>query len=120
VTGSRLQTCRDLQFPHHENELAQSRAAACGCGTAHSSQHSDGSDADFVRYWVHNGFVNVDSEKMSKSLGNFFTIREATAVYAPMALRFWLLVGCLWKSTCCPLSVFLVVSTQGMHPLCSS
>ena len=92
-----LQICRDLQFPHHENELAQSRAAACGCGEAHGSQHSDGRDADFVRYWMHNGFVNVDSEKMSKSLGNFFTIREATAVYAPMALRFWLLVSCLWN-----------------------
>jgi cysteinyl-tRNA synthetase len=90
-----LPTCRDLQFPHHENELAQSRAAACSCHTEHGSQHSDGEDGEFVRYWVHNGFVNVDSEKMSKSLGNFFTIREATAMYAPMALRFWLLVSLL-------------------------
>ena len=51
----------DLQFPHHENEIAQSEAAN-GC--------------QFVRYWMHNGFVRVDDEKMSKSLGNFFTIRE--------------------------------------------
>jgi cysteinyl-tRNA synthetase len=64
-----------------------------------------------VRYWVHNGFVNVDSEKMSKSLGNFFTIREATAVYAPVALRFWLLVSCLRKSAGWLPNVFLIVST---------
>lgn len=81
-------------FPHHENELAQSQAA-CGCGQhghEHGHEHGgqqggastsggDGSQSqlhngtDFVRYWLHNGFVNVDSEKMSKSLGNFFTIR---------------------------------------------
>lgn len=52
---------QDLVFPHHENELAQSRAADSGAN---------------VGFWVHNGFVNVDKEKMSKSLGNFFTIRE--------------------------------------------
>lgn len=51
----------DLVFPHHENEIAQS-CAACN--------HSN------ISYWIHNGFVTVDSEKMSKSLGNFFTIRE--------------------------------------------
>jgi len=51
----------DLQFPHHENEIAQSEGASGG---------------PFVNYWLHNGFVNVDNEKMSKSLGNFFTIRE--------------------------------------------
>lgn len=88
---------RDLVFPHHENELAQSQAA-CGCGRNHGShqhqheghngqgaqqqqQQQDGEQlhngTDFVRYWLHNGFVNVDSEKMSKSLGNFFTIRCA-------------------------------------------
>eukprot|EP00878_Enallax_costatus_P021718 GHUV01023009.1.p1 GENE.GHUV01023009.1~~GHUV01023009.1.p1 ORF type:complete len:439 (+),score=129.35 GHUV01023009.1:281-1597(+) len=74
---------RDLVFPHHENELAQSQAAAgpCSCGHDHTTkQHADGNGGsdtpqDFVRYWLHNGFVNVDSEKMSKSLGNFFTIR---------------------------------------------
>lgn len=51
----------DLMFPHHENEIAQSCAA---CSESH------------IRYWIHNGFVTIDSEKMSKSLGNFFTIRQ--------------------------------------------
>jgi len=78
---------RDLQFPHHENELAQSEAAACSC----DKEHMAGGGKDFVRWWVHNGFVNVDSEKMSKSLGNFFTIRQAIEKYSPSALRFWLL-----------------------------
>jgi len=75
---------QDLVFPHHENELAQS-SAACDC-EIHKSE-----DKKFVRYWVHNGFVKVDSEKMSKSLGNFFTIREVLARYHPMVLRFMLL-----------------------------
>jgi cysteinyl-tRNA synthetase len=66
----------DLKFPHHENEIAQS------CG-AH--------DGQFARYWVHNGFVNVNEEKMSKSLGNFFTIREVLKIYSPEVLRFFLL-----------------------------
>lgn len=80
---------RDLVFPHHENELAQSQAAqgprGC-CGGAHDhgeavASSSGSSSTDFVRYWLHNGFVNVDNEKMSKSLGNFFTIRDVgTAV----------------------------------------
>lgn len=78
---------RDLQFPHHENELAQSEAAACEC----DRQHMANGGTDFVRWWVHNGFVNVDAEKMSKSLGNFFTIEDAISSYAPAALRFWLL-----------------------------
>ena len=75
---------QDLVFPHHENELAQS-SAACDC-EIHKSE-----DKKFVRYWVHNGFVKVDSEKMSKSLGNFFTIREVLSRYHPMVLRFMLL-----------------------------
>ena len=54
----------DLQFPHHENEIAQSEGA---------------SGAPFVKTWMHNGFLNIDDEKMSKSLGNFFTIREVLA-----------------------------------------
>lgn len=57
---------QDLAFPHHENEIAQSEAAN-GCR--------------FVNYWVHNGFINIDNKKMSKSLGNFFTVREAAAAY---------------------------------------
>ena len=67
---------RDLIFPHHENEIAQAEAA---------------SGEKFVRYWMHNGFVNVDSEKMSKSLGNFFTVREVLARFHPQVLRFFLL-----------------------------
>ena len=67
---------QDLIFPHHENELAQTEAAC---------------DKDFARYWVHNGFVLIDSEKMSKSLGNFKTIRDIMAEYLPETIRFFLL-----------------------------
>ena len=66
---------RDLLFPHHENERAQSIAAVGG---------------SFARYWVHNGFVTVESEKMSKSLGNFLTIRDALDIYPPEVLRLFL------------------------------
>jgi len=66
---------RDLLFPHHENERAQSIAAVGG---------------SFARYWVHNGFVTVESEKMSKSLGNFLTIRDALDIYHPEVLRLFL------------------------------
>ena len=66
---------KDLIFPHHENEIAQSEAAN-GC--------------QFVRYWLHNGFVNINSEKMSKSLGNFFTIREVLEKFDPETLRFFI------------------------------
>ena len=86
---------QDLVFPHHENELAQSTAAAqCGCGKSHGGGGDGGEqqeETEFVRYWVHNGFVKVDSEKMSKSLGNFFTIREVLNRYDAYALRFMLL-----------------------------
>jgi cysteinyl-tRNA synthetase len=67
---------RDLLFPHHENERAQSICANGG---------------DFARLWVHNGFVTVEAEKMSKSLGNFLTIRDALNRYHPEALRLFLL-----------------------------
>jgi cysteinyl-tRNA synthetase len=67
---------KDLIFPHHENEIAQSEAAG---------------GMEFVRYWMHNGFVNIDNEKMSKSLGNFFTIREVLEKYRPEIIRFFLL-----------------------------
>ena len=67
----------DLKFPHHENEIAQSCAA---CGTP------------FVRLWMHNGFVRINDEKMSKSLGNFFTVREVLKTLRdPEVLRFFLL-----------------------------
>ena len=67
---------QDLQFPHHENEIAQSEGAH-GC--------------TFVNYWLHNGFVRVDNEKMSKSLGNFFTIREVLENYDAEVVRFFIL-----------------------------
>ena len=66
----------DLQFPHHENEIAQSEAA---------------NGKPLARFWMHNGFVRVDNEKMSKSLGNFFTIRDVLAKYDPETVRFFLL-----------------------------
>jgi len=67
---------RDLIFPHHENEIAQSEAAR---------------DVKLANYWVHNGFVSIDQEKMSKSLGNFFTIKDILDEYAPEVLRIFLL-----------------------------
>ena len=67
---------QDLQFPHHENEIAQSEGAH---------------QCSFVNYWMHNGFVRVDDEKMSKSLGNFFTIREVLKKYDAEVVRFFIL-----------------------------
>ena len=72
---------QDLQFPHHENEIAQSEAA-------HSH---DGELCQMVNYWMHNGFVRVDDEKMSKSLGNFFTIRTVLEQYDAEVVRFFIL-----------------------------
>ena len=66
----------DLQFPHHENEIAQSEGASGG---------------PFVNYWMHNGFLNVDDEKMSKSLGNFFTIRDVLKKFDGETIRFFML-----------------------------
>ena len=68
----------DLQFPHHENEIAQSEGAT---------------GSTFVNYWMHNGFVRVDNEKMSKSLGNFFTIREILKQFDAEVIRFFILRG---------------------------
>jgi cysteinyl-tRNA synthetase len=68
---------QDLIFPHHEDEIAQSRGAGYG----------------FARYWLHNGFLNIDDEKMSKSLGNFFTLRDVFKRYTPRAVRFFLLAA---------------------------
>jgi cysteinyl-tRNA synthetase len=67
---------KDLVFPHHENEIAQTEAAT---------------GKPFVKYWIHNGFVNINAEKMSKSLGNFFTIKEVLERYDAEVLRFFLL-----------------------------
>jgi cysteinyl-tRNA synthetase len=69
---------KDLVFPHHENEIAQSEGAT---------------GKPFVRYWLHNGFVNVNHEKMSKSLGNFFTIRDILKEYDAEVLRFFILTA---------------------------
>ncbi|MCR5148085.1 MAG: cysteine--tRNA ligase [Eubacterium sp.] len=66
----------DLIFPHHENEIAQSEAA---------------NGTEFARYWMHNGFLKIDNEKMSKSLGNFFTVREICEKYDPQVVRFFML-----------------------------
>jgi len=69
---------QDLTFPHHENEIAQSEAAY-GC--------------KFANYWLHNGFISIDNKKMSKSLGNFFTVREAAAVYGYDTIRMFMLMS---------------------------
>ena len=66
----------DLTFPHHENEIAQSEGAF---------------GVPFCRFWLHNGFINVDNKKMSKSLGNFFTVRDAAKVYGYPAIRYFIL-----------------------------
>jgi cysteinyl-tRNA synthetase len=66
----------DLIFPHHENEIAQSEALF---------------GAPMARYWMHNGFITVNEEKMSKSLGNFFLVRDITAKFSPQVVRFYLL-----------------------------
>ena len=68
----------DLKFPHHENEIAQT------CGA---------SDALFAKYWLHNGFLQIDEEKMSKSLGNFFTVREVLEKYHPEVVRYFVLIS---------------------------
>ena len=68
----------DLTFPHHENEIAQSEAAT---------------GRPFVRYWMHNGFVRINEEKMSKSLGNFFTVREILTRYRPEEVRYFILTS---------------------------
>ena len=67
---------KDLLFPHHENEVAQSE---CATGKP------------FARYWMHNGFINIDNEKMSKSLGNFFTVRDIVKEYNPEDVRMFML-----------------------------
>jgi len=74
----------DLQFPHHENEIAQSEGALYGQGRKDD-------DAPFVNYWMHNGHIRVNEEKMSKSLGNFFLIRDVLKSFDPEVLRFFML-----------------------------
>ena len=74
----------DLQFPHHENEIAQSEGALYG-------KNRQDNDAPFVNYWMHNGHIRVNEEKMSKSLGNFFLIRDVLKRFDPEVLRFFML-----------------------------
>jgi cysteinyl-tRNA synthetase len=74
---------RDLIFPHHENEIAQSEGAS-GC--------------HYVNYWMHNGFININEEKMSKSLGNCFNIGDITERYEPLVLRFLFLSGTHYRN----------------------
>ena len=74
----------DLQFPHHENEIAQSEGALYG-------KNRQADDAPFVNYWMHNGHIRVNQEKMSKSLGNFFLIRDVLKSFDPEVLRFFML-----------------------------
>jgi cysteinyl-tRNA synthetase len=69
---------QDLTFPHHENEIAQSEGA---------------NGQTFVRYWLHNGFISIDNKKMSKSLGNFFTVRDAAAAYGYETIRMFMLMS---------------------------
>jgi cysteinyl-tRNA synthetase len=76
----------DLQFPHHENEIAQSEGLSRKFDADGQSQ-----DPPFVNYWMHNGHVRVNNEKMSKSLGNFFIIRDVLAQYDPEVIRFFIL-----------------------------
>lgn len=82
---------QDLQFPHHENEIAQSEAAHGGAFNSDAAHSHDGKPCQMVNYWMHNGFVRVDDEKMSKSLGNFFTIRTVLEKYDAEVVRFFIL-----------------------------
>ena len=92
---------QDLQFPHHENELAQAEGA---------------NGKPFVRYWMHNGFVRVDEEKMSKSLGNFFLIRDVLKRYDPEVVRFFM-VRAHYRSPLSYSDVHLDDAKQGLRRL---
>lgn len=73
---------QDLTFPHHENEIAQSEAydECCGCA-----------DTTFAKFWLHNAYINVDGEKMAKSAGNFFTVRDAAKIYGYDSIRYFII-----------------------------
>ena len=89
---------QDLIFPHHENEIAQSECAN-GC--------------DFAHYWMHNGYINVDNRKMSKSLGNFFTVREVAKVYGYEPIRY-LMISSHYRS---PINYSTDILDQGRNAL---
>lgn len=88
----------DLIFPHHENEIAQSECAN-GC--------------EFARYWMHNGFINVDNHKMSKSLGNFFTVRDVAEKYGYEPIRY-LMISSQYRS---PINYSIDIIEQGKNAL---
>ncbi len=88
----------DLIFPHHENEIAQSECAN-GC--------------EFAHYWMHNGFINVDNHKMSKSLGNFFTVRDVANVYGYEPIRY-LMISSQYRG---PINYSVDILTQGKNAL---
>ena len=88
----------DLIFPHHENEIAQSEAAN-GC--------------EFAHYWMHNGFINVDNHKMSKSLGNFFTVRDVAEKYGYEPIRY-LMISSQYRS---PINYSVDIIEQGKNAL---
>ena len=90
----------DLIFPHHENEIAQSECAN-GC--------------TFARYWMHNGFLNIDNHKMSKSANNFFTVRELSEVYGYEPIRYFLLD--VYKRQVTPIVRREDVALRGEHNL---
>ena len=89
---------QDLIFPHHENEIAQSECA---------------NNCSFARYWMHNGYINVDNRKMSKSLGNFFTVREVASVYGYEPIRY-LMISSQYRS---PINYSAEVLQQGKNAL---
>src|SRR5690606_41581529 len=91
----------DLPFPHHENEIAQSEAA---------------NDCHYANYWMHAGAVRLDGEKMSKSLGNFFTIREVLKEYHPEVVRY-LLISSHYRSPINYSEDKLIVAKAGLEPL---
>ena len=88
----------DLIFPHHENEIAQSECAN-GC--------------DFAHYWMHNGFINVDNHKMSKSLGNFFTVRDVANAYGYEPIRY-LMISSQYRG---PINYSVDIIEQGKNAL---
>lgn len=88
----------DLIFPHHENEIAQSEAA---------------NDCEFAHYWMHNGFINVDNHKMSKSLGNFFTVRDVAEKYGYEPIRY-LMISSQYRS---PINYSIDVIEQAKNSL---
>ncbi len=89
---------QDLIFPHHENEIAQSEAANC---------------CDFAHYWMHNGYINVDNRKMSKSLGNFFTVRDVAEKYGYEPIRY-LMISSHYRS---PINYSTDILEQGKNAL---